>query len=177
MRIRTPIAFGGLLIIVLGGLIGSAAFSTDTEPPPTTLVTAEVPATADARVAAAAFAAIVQDPAVGGSAAGSTTALGSVDVADWRPLVATYFPLEHVDEALAIIECVSGGDPALVDPATGAAGLFQLLPSTWERASEAAGRSDASPLDAEENTAVAAWLVERSTADGVDPWSRWSCTP
>jgi hypothetical protein len=48
------------MIIALGGLIGFAAFSTDGSVPTTTVTTAEVPADAEARIAAAALVAMLQ---------------------------------------------------------------------------------------------------------------------
>lgn len=60
MRTRRLLAFSGLMIIAIGGLIGFAAFSTDGQAPPTTVASAELPTEADGRVAAAAFAAMLQ---------------------------------------------------------------------------------------------------------------------
>lgn len=60
MRFRGPFALGGLLILALGGLIGFAAFSTDAEPAPTTVVSGRLPAVADGRIAAAAFVAMLR---------------------------------------------------------------------------------------------------------------------
>jgi hypothetical protein len=48
------------LILALGGLIGFAAFSTDAEPVPTTIVSGQLPVEADARIAAAAFLAVMR---------------------------------------------------------------------------------------------------------------------
>jgi Transglycosylase SLT domain len=69
--------------------------------------------------------------------------------------------------ALCVAERESGLDPLAVNPDTGAAGLFQFLPSTWATLSEMAGRGDASVLDAEANVAVAAWTVAHY---GWHPW-------
>lgn len=60
MRLRAPFALGGLVILALGGLIGFAAFSTDAEPAPTTVVSGRLPADADGRIAAAAFVAMLR---------------------------------------------------------------------------------------------------------------------
>lgn len=94
-------------------------------------------------------------------------------VAVWRPLVETYFTPDLVDGALVVIDCESGGDPNAYNPASGAAGLFQFLPETWQSASAAAGWAGASVFDPEANIAVAAWLVAGSSP----PWSQWSCQP
>ena len=69
--------------------------------------------------------------------------------------------------ALCVAEAESGFDPLAENPATGAAGLFQFLPSTWESLSELAGWGGASVFDARANVAVAAWTVARY---GWHPW-------
>lgn len=93
----------------------------------------------------------------------------------WRPLVQQFFPSNRVEEALRIINCESNGDPNAVNPYTGAAGLFQFLPSTWATTAPAAGYPDASPLDPEANTASAAWLANRYQQLGYDYWHAWNC--
>jgi hypothetical protein len=72
-----------------------------------------------------------------------------------------------VDIALCVAERESGFDPLAVNPSTGAAGLFQFLPSTWASLSELAGRGGASVFDAGANVAVAAWTVAHY---GWHPW-------
>ena len=57
--------------------------------------------------------------------------------------------------------------PLAVNPTTGAAGVFQFIPSTWASLSELAGRGGASVFDARSNVAVAAWTVARY---GWHPW-------
>ncbi len=47
----------------------------------------------------------------------------------WRPLVQRYFKPEDVDKALYVIEGESGGDPNATNTSSGAAGLFQILPT------------------------------------------------
>jgi hypothetical protein len=69
--------------------------------------------------------------------------------------------------ALCVAEAESGFDPLAVNPATGAAGVFQFLPSTWESLSELAGWGEASVFDPHANVAVAAWTVARY---GWHPW-------
>lgn len=69
--------------------------------------------------------------------------------------------------ALCVAEAESGFDPMAVNPSTGAAGVFQFLPSTWASLSELAGRTGASVFDAEANVAVAAWTVANY---GWHPW-------
>jgi septal ring factor EnvC (AmiA/AmiB activator) len=93
----------------------------------------------------------------------------------WRSLVAAYFPGSRVDEALAIIDCESLGDPDAYNPYSGASGLFQFLPATWASTSPKAGFSGASPFDAEANIGTAAWLANRYAEIGQGYWSPWSC--
>ena len=71
------------------------------------------------------------------------------------------------DVALCIAERESNFDPLVVNPATGAAGVFQFMPSTWASLSQMAGWSGASVFDARANVAVAAWTVAHY---GWHPW-------
>jgi peptidoglycan hydrolase CwlO-like protein len=87
-----------------------------------------------------------------------------------KAMIAEYFaPLgqETVDIALCVAGKESGFDPHAENPLTGAAGVFQFLPSTWEALSGAAGWGGVSVFDAEANVAVAAWTVEHSG------WGGW----
>jgi peptidoglycan hydrolase CwlO-like protein len=93
----------------------------------------------------------------------------------WRSLAAAYFPGGRVDEALAIIECESLGDPDAYNPYSGASGLFQFLPATWASTSPKAGFSGASPFDPEANMGTAAWLANQYADIGQGFWSPWSC--
>jgi soluble lytic murein transglycosylase-like protein len=69
--------------------------------------------------------------------------------------------------ALCVADAESNFDPLAVNPSTGAAGVFQFLPSTWTSLSELAGRGGASVFDARANVAVAAWTVAEY---GWHPW-------
>ena len=69
--------------------------------------------------------------------------------------------------ALCVAEAESTFDPLAVNPSTGAAGVFQFLPSTWASLSELAGHGGDSVFDARANVAVAAWTV---AAYGWHPW-------
>jgi peptidoglycan hydrolase CwlO-like protein len=87
-----------------------------------------------------------------------------------KAMIAEYFaPLgqESVDIALCVAGKESGFDPHAENPLTGAAGVFQFIPSTWEALSEAAGWGGVSVFDAEANVAVAAWTVDHSG------WGGW----
>jgi hypothetical protein len=70
-----------------------------------------------------------------------------------------YFRPGDVSRAVRIVKCESGGNPAAVNPSSGAAGLFQHLPRYWKSRTASAGFPGASPLDAEANVAASAWLV------------------
>jgi len=55
-------------------------------------------------------------------------------VEQWRSMVAHFWPAEHVDRMLRIAECESHGVPTAVNPSSGAAGIFQVMPfwqKTW----------------------------------------------
>lgn len=108
-----------------------------------------------------------------------TPAAGSFSpmVERWRSLVASYFPAELVDQALAIIACESLGDPAVINPISGTAGLFQHHPRYWPERTAAAGFPGAPAEDPEANVAAAAWLVDESVLAGLDPWFFWACRP
>jgi hypothetical protein len=69
--------------------------------------------------------------------------------------------------AMCVAEAESTFDPLAVNPSTGAAGVFQFLPSTWASLSELAGHGGDSVFDARANVAVAAWTV---AAYGWHPW-------
>ncbi len=69
--------------------------------------------------------------------------------------------------ALCVAEAESNFDPLAVNQSTGAAGVFQFLPSTWASLSKLAGRGGASVFEARANVAVAAWTVAEY---GWHPW-------
>lgn len=97
----------------------------------------------------------------------------------WRPLVQKYFPADLVEQALAVMQCESGGNPDAVNRYSGASGLFQFLKGTWAIASYRAGWGGYSRFDPEANIASAAWLVDYSirTNHPSGPWGHWSCRP
>jgi DNA-binding transcriptional MerR regulator len=69
--------------------------------------------------------------------------------------------------ALCVAQAESNFDPLAVNQSTGAAGVFQFLPSTWVSLSKLAGRGGASVFEARANVAVAAWTVAEY---GWHPW-------
>jgi hypothetical protein len=95
----------------------------------------------------------------------------------WRQLVAAYFPGGRVDEALAVMDCESRGDPEAYNPSSGASGLFQFLPGTWAVASARAGFAGASVFDPEANIGSADWLTEYYAESGKSYWAAWHCKP
>ena len=96
-------------------------------------------------------------------------------VEHWRGLVAQYFPANRVEEALAVLDCESNGDPSASNPYSGAGGLYQFLPSTWSTTAPNAGFPGASVFDPEANIGSAAWLGSRYQALGYDFWHPWNC--
>ena len=54
-------------------------------------------------------------------------------VEQWRPMVAYYWPAEHVDRMLRIMACESGGLPTAKNPRSSATGLFQIM-KFWQKA-------------------------------------------
>jgi cell division septum initiation protein DivIVA len=81
-----------------------------------------------------------------------------------------FAPLGSKTEAVAlcVAEAESNFNPLAENPSTGAAGVFQFLPSTWVDLSELAGQGGASVFDARANVAVTAWTVAEY---GWHPWS------
>lgn len=55
-------------------------------------------------------------------------------VEQWRPLVAAYFPPNHVDRMLRIMQCESGGNPNAWNRKTNDRGLFQIHQAIWQKA-------------------------------------------
>lgn len=104
---------------------------------------------------------------------GGGTYSGSAE--QWRSMVSQFFPSDRVDQALAIIDCESNGNPNAENPYSGAAGLFQFLPSTWASTAPNAGYGGASVFDPEANIASAAWLANRYHQLGKPYWQAWSC--
>lgn len=90
-------------------------------------------------------------------------------VSDWRPLVEQFFEPRHVDRALRVIACESGGRVAAKNPTSTASGLFQHLASMWPERSADAGWPGADVFDPVANVAVAAWLVY-----DFGGWSHWN---
>jgi Transglycosylase SLT domain len=148
---------------------------TDTTPTtgsPTTTTPSSGPTTTSGSAPTTAAPATTTPTTSGGGGAPTTH---PPQVEQWRGLVSQYFPSSRVDEALAIIDCESNGDPNALNPYSGAAGLFQFLPSTWEGTAPKAGFAGASVFDPESNIGSAAWLGNRYEDLGYDFWRPWNC--
>lgn len=89
-----------------------------------------------------------------------------------RTLVSSFFRPDDVNRAIRVAWCESSFNPAAVNPASGASGLFQHLPEHWAERSEAAGRAGQSIFDPEANVAVAAWMLYELPGG----WSHWDCS-
>ncbi len=94
-----------------------------------------------------------------------------VSIEDWRPLVTVFFKPRHVERALAIIRCESGGDSQATNPMSSAAGLFQHLGSQWQERTSEAGMEGADIMDPVASVEMVAWLVY----DGGG-WSHWNAS-
>lgn len=90
-----------------------------------------------------------------------------------RALVAEFFQPEDVNKAVRVAFCESSFNPAAVNPATGASGLFQHLPEHWAERSESAGWTGSSIFEPRANVAVAAWLLYEFPGG----WTHWDCNP
>lgn len=93
---------------------------------------------------------------------------GRFDVERWRTLVETFFGA-NTDAALRVMRCESGGNEFAKNP-SGASGLFQFMPSTWEWVMDE--EYPGSVWDGMRNIEAAAILSKGGT-----DWSHWSCRP
>ena len=94
-------------------------------------------------------------------------------VEQWRTLVMTYFSGNDVDIAMRIIGCESRGNPSAKNPRSTAAGLWQFLRSTWDRAAattDSPSYAVGGPYDPVWATINAAWLRARGSG-----WNQWEC--
>ena len=100
----------------------------------------------------------------------TSTWTGTVE--QWRTLIALHFPNE-IDTAMRIIACESGGNPNAKNGSSTAAGLWQFLRSTWDRAARSTGSptyAQGGPYDPVWATINAAWLRARGSG-----WNQWEC--
>ena len=104
------------------------------------------------------------------STSATTLNTGWLDSLEVRGLVETYFGSGDVNRAVRLAWCVSRFDVDAINPSTGAAGLFQVDPLTWEAVTVEMGLAAADPFDPATNVAVAAHIVYRG-----DGWAAWDC--
>ena len=92
--------------------------------------------------------------------------------AEIRALIEIYFPASEVDAALCVSWFESRWNPNAKNPRSTAAGLFQFLRATWNRAATALGLPSytaGGPYDPHDATRAAAWLQARGTG-----WRQWA---
>jgi soluble lytic murein transglycosylase-like protein len=87
--------------------------------------------------------------------------LAAAEAVQIKALIASAAQRRGLDPRLllGIAQCESGLNPRVTGPG-GAAGLFQVIPSTWDWATERLGMVGASPMDPAANVEVAAWLMD-----------------
>jgi soluble lytic murein transglycosylase-like protein len=81
---------------------------------------------------------------------------------DFRPL-----GKKNVHMAMCVAKRESNFDPDAYNRNSGASGVFQFIPSSWEYYSEKAGYGGKSPFNARANVGTAAWTVKHV---GWGPW-------
>lgn len=86
----------------------------------------------------------------------------------WRPLVEKYFDPDEVETMLCLMKHESGGDPGAVNPSSGAAGLFQIMPG-WEK------EFGLDRLDPESNVKMAKWILDIQGYRAWNPYKRGEC--
>lgn len=83
----------------------------------------------------------------------------------WRGLVSIYWPADLVDRAMCLIRYESQGKPGALN-ASGAAGLFQIMPSWWNGGLPSEYRGDR--FDPVTNARAAYYILRRQG------WGAWS---
>lgn len=86
----------------------------------------------------------------------------------WRSLVASHFHPKDVDRALCLVGYESGGDPNAVNPSSGAAGLFQVMPFWWNH-------YGGDRFDPETNVRVAKAIYDQQGWWAWAPYKRGLC--
>ncbi len=104
----------------------------------------------------------------------STTDMSTPPLAptEIRALVEAYFPASEVETALCVSWLESKWNPDAKNPRSSAAGLWQFLQATWDRAADALSLptyAEGGPYDPDNATRAAAWLQARGTG-----WRQWS---
>jgi hypothetical protein len=81
---------------------------------------------------------------------------------EFRPL-----GTKDVHMAMCVADRESNFDPKAYNPRSGASGVFQFIPNSWDYYSEQAGYGGKSPFNAYANVGTAAWTVKHV---GWGPW-------
>jgi hypothetical protein len=81
---------------------------------------------------------------------------------DFRPL-----GKKNVRMAMCVADRESNFDPDAYNPRSGASGVFQFIPNSWDYYSKQAGYGGKSPFNAKANVGTAAWVVKHV---GWGPW-------
>jgi hypothetical protein len=97
----------------------------------------------------------------------STVAEAVARVESWRALVASYFG-DRTDTALCLMWYESRGNPEAVNPTSGAAGLFQIMPFWWDH-------YGGDRFDPETNTRVAKLIYDQQGWRAWSPYNRGLC--
>lgn len=107
------------------------------------------------------------EPAQPASASGVFRGMGA-GVEQWRSVVAAHFPPNAVDTMLCLMRYESGGNPNAVNPTSGAAGLFQIMPFWWSHY----GGDRYNP---DTNVDVARRIFDQQGYSAWSPWNRGLC--
>ncbi|MGQ0847650.1 MAG: hypothetical protein ACT4OP_00755 [Actinomycetota bacterium] len=102
----------------------------------------------------------------------TTLDTGWLDSITLRNLVETQFATSDVNRAIRLAWCLSRFDVDLVNPSTGAVGLFQILPEDWGGAVTALGlAAEADPFDPLVSAQVASYITYHGNG-----WDYWNCS-
>lgn len=103
-----------------------------------------------------------------GSSRTRTPLVVSSSAEPWRDLVAAHFPADAVDTMLCLLWAESRGDPGAVNPSSGAAGLFQIMPFWWDH-------YGGDRFDPATNVRVARLIWDQQGYGAWSPWNRGAC--
>lgn len=101
-------------------------------------------------------------------ASGTSRPKEALNVDGWRPLVESYFPADAVERMLCLMWYESRGDPNAVNPSSGAAGLFQVMPFWWDH-------YGGDRFDPATNTRVARLIWDQQGYKAWSPYNRGLC--
>ncbi len=119
------------------------------------------------------FGALAEDSTPSDRRGGVYIRSGHLDESEVRSLISRFFAPADVNRAIRVAWCSSAFNPASINPASGASGLFQHLPDTWSQYSVDAGFAGSSIFDPTANVAVAAHMLYQIPGG----WTHWDCKP